>query len=173
MLSLNRPFTLSYENKKIPPRLVWTFRLGAYPPPYRSLDILALKVWMYKIMFWENLDQSNFLFWILVGGLVGDPRVFLFWSVHTIMKLRQGHTKPGPEKLFTFLGTRVQTSWPNTWFLQTKMGKHTNFCCLIHQSIFIVHFFLKSTLYLLTPSFDSFSIGFLWISSRVFQSSWP
>ena len=27
------------------------------PPPSRSLDILTLKVWMYKIMVWENSDQ--------------------------------------------------------------------------------------------------------------------
>ena len=52
----------------------WTLILGSEPPlpAYHSLDILMLKVWMYKIMFWEKSDQYNF-FQILVGMFVGDP----------------------------------------------------------------------------------------------------
>ena len=52
------------QNSETPP-LGWYGRIKygrlalvqTFPPPYQSLDILTFKVWMYKIMVWENSDQ--------------------------------------------------------------------------------------------------------------------
>ena len=41
-----------------------------------------LIVWMYKI------DKSKIVKEILVGGLVDDPLVFLFWTMFTISEVR-------------------------------------------------------------------------------------
>ena len=63
--SADPPRPLAWYGRKKFGRLGW----AQIPPPYRSLDILTLKVWMYKIKLWESSDQSN-NFLLNIGGWV-------------------------------------------------------------------------------------------------------